>query len=85
MAQPTSATETNNGPHLGVSTRFITSQAGKENLAFIDALRGLAALYVVICHVGFIRPPSLSQNLKHTSFMVGTLESSYFFLSAPSR
>jgi|LakMenEpi03Aug12_release.lakeMendotaPanAssembly.Ray.scaffolds.fasta_scaffold650541_1 peptidoglycan/LPS O-acetylase OafA/YrhL len=29
------------------------------NLAFIDALRGLAALFVVICHVGFIPNPAL--------------------------
>jgi len=60
MVQSTSATETNNGPHLSVPIGFITSQAGKENLAFIDALRGLAALYVVICHVGFIPTPPLT-------------------------
>ena len=71
MAQPTSATETNNGPHLGVSTRFITSQAGKENLAFIDALRGLAALYVVICHVGFIPTPPLTLPELETHFVYG--------------
>ena len=31
-----------------------------EKLGSIDALRGLAAIYVVICHVGFIPHPDLT-------------------------
>jgi len=71
MVQSTSATETNNGPHLSVPIGFITSQAGKENLAFIDALRGLAALYVVICHVGFIPTPPLTLPELEKNFVYG--------------
>ena len=38
---------------------LISNPNGSSNLAFIDALRGLAALFVVICHVGFIPNPAL--------------------------
>lgn len=34
--------------------------SNSNSLAFIDALRGMAAIYVVICHVGFIPSPALA-------------------------
>ena len=71
MVQSASATDRDDGPHLGGATRFLASQAGKDNLAFIDALRGLAALYVVICHVGFIPTPPLTLPELETHFVYG--------------
>ena len=71
MVQSTSATEPSNRPNLDLATGSITSQAGNENLAFIDALRGIAALYVVICHVGFIPTPPLTLPELETHFVYG--------------
>jgi peptidoglycan/LPS O-acetylase OafA/YrhL len=50
-------------PHSSTKTEPNTSnpsvKSNKEKLAFIDALRGLAALMVVACHVAYIPIPNL--------------------------